>query len=465
MEIAAVCPKAGKLGLHAGMPLAKARAMFRHLDIREAEHEADEAFLYRLGLFAARRLTPRVGLSAPNGLWLDLNGVSHLFNGERRMCERILAFCSQLGFFARIAVAGTTGAAHALARYSRDRIILCPSGHEAEAIAGFPPAALRLDEEAIAATRRFGIESIGNLIAMPRAPLRRRFGAVLLTRLDQALGWIEEPFEPVIPKSRPSILLRFVEPIVTPEAIEAAAAEAILRLCSLLEQEGLGARRLQLCCDRIDGNVQQIAIGTARATRDRSHLQRLLCGKIEEIEPGFGIEQMRLIAFSVEALAPQPVEGALNGRTDPDLAPFIDKLAVRIGQNRVYRLSAVESDVPERSVRRLSPLEEPHEWPPEWARPVRLLSPPEPIGNIIAMLPDQPPRRFTWRGKAHLICRADGPERIYGEWWNRISEVHAVRDYFQVEDETGARFWIYRRGDAVDPRTGDLSWHMHGLFA
>jgi protein ImuB len=95
---------------------------------------------------------------------------------------------------------------------------------------------------------------------------------------------------------------------------------------------------------------------------------------------------------------------------------------------------------------------------------VTLLSPPERVEKVIAELPDQPPVRFEWRGRMHRVRKADGPERIYGEWWKRIGEAEAVRDYFQVEDETGARFWLYRRGDGLDSRTGDLSWYLHGLF-
>jgi protein ImuB len=63
------------------------------------------------------------------------------------------------------------------------------------------------------------------------------------------------------------------------------------------------------------------------------------------------------------------------------------------------------------------------------------------------------------------VTAADGPERLYGEWWRRAEERAAIRDYFQVEDESGARFWLFRKGDGEDPVTGDLSWHMHGLFA
>ena len=142
---------------------------------------------------------------------------------------------------------------------------------------------------------------------------------------------------------------------------------------------------------------------------------------------------------------------------------LVDRLAGRLGPRRLYRATAVESDVPERSVARVGPLAPALGWP-RWPRPVRLLSPPERIDKVVALLPDLPPRRFTWRGRAYRVRAADGPERIHGEWWKRSEETEAVRDYFQVEDEEGARFWLYRRGDGEDPRTGDLAWYLHGVF-
>ncbi len=47
----------------------------------------------------------------------------------------------------------------------------------------------------------------------------------------------------------------------------------------------------------------------------------------------------------------------------------------------------------------------------------------------------------------------------------RAEEREAVRDYFQVEDEAGARFWLYRKGDGEEAGTRRLSWHLHGIFA
>ncbi|HEX8222649.1 MAG TPA: DUF6504 family protein [Allosphingosinicella sp.] len=458
LEIAAASPEARALGLNPGMAVAQARALVPGLDIRDHDPEADSALLQRLALFAARRWTPRAAVSPPDGLFLDLGGVAHLFGGEERMCRRILALCERAGFAARIAVAGTPGAAHALARFGPGTI--CPVNGEPEALAPLPLAALRVDESVLAAARRLGLETIGDLLPLPRGPLQRRFGRTLLARLDQALGRSGEPIEPVVPEEPPCAFLRFAEPIATAEAIAGALGLLMERLIATLAEAGLAARRLDLLCDRVDGKVERIAIGTARATRDGGHLLRLLAMKIETIEPGFGLDSMRLVAGRVEPLGPEQLSG---DKAAEDLAMLVDRLAGRLGAERLYRATAIESDVPERSVERVGPLDSAEPWP-KWPRPVRLLSPPERVDNVVALLPDQPPRRFTWRGRAYRVARADGPERIHGEWWKRAAEAEGVRDYFQVEDEEGARFWLYRRGDGVDHRTGDLSWYLHGVF-
>lgn len=465
MTIAAACPVAAAMGLEPGMAAAQARALVPGLELRDADPEADAAWLSGLALFAARRWTPRSAVSDAQGLWLDLSGVSHLFGGEEAMAERILHFCARLGFSARIAIAGTAGAAHALARYGGSDLILCPSGGEADAVAPLSLSALRIDDAILSAARRLGIDRIGDLIAMPRGPLERRFGHSLLRRFDQALGRAAEAIDPVVPEEPPSATLRFLEPIATAEAIGEALRRLVAMLVATLAAQGLAARSLRLACLRVDGEAQNVAIGTARATRDAAHLFALLQARIETIEPGFGIEAMHLVARRCEPLAPAALDGGFGGDPPaPDLAPLIDRLASRLGARRLFRLSAVESDVPERSLRRVSPLAETFGWSPDWPRPVRLLVRPEPVDNVVALLPDGAPRRFTWRGEAHVVRQADGPERIYGEWWKTHSEADAVRDYFQVEDEAGARFWIFRRGDGVDPRTGDLSWHVHGIF-
>ena len=462
--IAAACPAALALGLAPGMAITQARALVPDLDIRPADPAADGAVLDGLTLHAVRHWTPTAAPSGADGLWLDLSGAAHLHGGEARFCARLVRFCRRFGYTARVAVAGTPGAAHALARYGREAVTLVPTGGEAQAISALPPAALRLTSDAIAAAQRFGFDRIADLLPLPRGPLARRLGLTSVNRLDAALGRVAEPIVPVVPEETPVAKRRLLEPIGTAEAIEQVIADLLADMIGLLQARGRGVRTLVLLLERIDGSEQRLAIGTARATRDAAHLARLFHLRIERIEPGDGIETMRLAATHTDPLGATAVAGDLTGEAAvPDVATLVDQIAGRVGEAALFTAAPVESDVPERAVRRAAPLAAPTGWP-AWRRPVRLLRRPEPLTGVLALLPDAPPRRFTWRGQVHAVVAGDGPERIHGEWWRRDGEVWAVRDYFRVEDESGARFWLFRRGDGVEPATGDLSWYLHGLF-
>ncbi|RUV10722.1 DNA polymerase Y family protein, partial [Mesorhizobium sp. M7A.T.Ca.TU.009.01.3.1] len=174
---------------------------------------------------------------------------------------------------------------------------------------------------------------------------------------------------------------------------------------------------------------------------------------------------MRLSAPLAESLAPRQTVSSLIEQRDADISDLIVTLGNRVGEEKLYRFTPVASDVPERSFRRVAAAsaETGDAWPDHWPRPARLFTVPEPI-EAIALLPDHPPASFTWKGIRRRIKRADGPERVFGEWWKRDAELTAVRDYFQVEDEAGERFWIYRAGDGEDTATGSHRWFLHGIF-
>jgi protein ImuB len=462
--VTASCPAARELGLKPGMAATQARALVPGLDVHLADPKADRALLERLALHAVRQWTPTATISDDQGLWLDLTGTAHLFGGEQRFCRRLIAYCARLGLTARIAVAGTTGAAHALARFARDEIVVVPPGGEVAAISPLPLAALRLSADALSTAVRFGLERVGDLLPMPRGPLARRLGLDAIRRLDQAIGRVREPLTSVVPFETPVAERRLLEPIGTPDSIAQVIEDLVGDLVETLRMRGLGARALDLALQRVDGAEQHIVFGTARATRDARHLVRLLGLRIDTIDPGLGIEAMRLSATRADALDAVALSAALGGGEGPqDLAPLIDQLTARIGSAALFKLAPVESDVPERAVMRMTPLDTPGSWG-GWRRPARLLRRPEPLDNVVALLPDHPPRRFAWRGRTHVVVVGDGPERVFGEWWRRDGEVWAVRDYYQVEDADGGRFWIFRRGDGVEGATGDLSWHLHGVF-
>jgi protein ImuB len=292
-----------------------------------------------------------------------------------------------------------------------------------------------------------------------------RFGPELGRRLDQALGQSAEPIESVRPPDLIEVRRAFAEPIGAAETIARYIGGLVLDLCAALEAKGLGVRRLDLLCHRVDNRIQAVRVGTAQPVRDSKRLTRLLCDRIETIDPGFGIEVMTLAAAIAEPLVRKQLMNSLVEETAPDISDLVDTLANRVGERAIYRIAPVSSDVPERSVCRIPAMAPDSDatWPNHWPRPARLLARPEPI-ETVALLPDHPPVSFTWRGIRRRVKRADGPERVFGEWWKRDAELAAVRDYFRVEDEAGERYWLYRSGDGEDASTGSHRWYLHGVF-
>lgn len=528
LVLAAVDAVAAEGGLSPGMTLAQARAMVPGLVVCPADPAGDAAALRRLAGWCLRYapLTApdvaeggRSGGGAPDGVWIDVTGTAHLFGGEVRLLRDLLGRLAEQGLTARAAIADTPGAAWAMARWGtpacsaeiaptpppplrgRERVVAAPSfmqphpprqpapsrhpipprllptppldaiiippGAQTTALAPLPIDALRLPPALTDSLRVLGFERIRDLTAAPRAPLVRRFGPLLLTRLDQAHGAVFEPIIPLVPPDLIQARLAFPEPLLTAEAFSAVIARLTREVCGALEQAGQGARRLDLLFERVDGAIPTLRVGTARASRDPRHLARMLDERLERIDPGLGVEAMRLVVLQADPLAQAQAIMPDTGRdaAQQDLGPLVDRLANRLGAASVYRAEAVESDVPERSARRVAPLSpKPRTaWPADLPRPVRLLDPPQPI-EAMALLPDHPPIAFTWRRVRHRVRHADGPERIAGEWWKRDGEMRSVRDYFRVEDEEGRRFWLFRRGDGADPDTGDRRWFLHGFF-
>jgi protein ImuB len=116
----------------------------------------------------------------------------------------------------------------------------------ATAIAELPVAALRLTPNTVGGLSRVGIERIGQLAAMPSAPLTRRFGFDVRRRLNQALGHAAEPFDALIPPEVIRRRLVFVEPLGDPDDLARVVGRLCFELCEELSKRGVGARRLDL---------------------------------------------------------------------------------------------------------------------------------------------------------------------------------------------------------------------------
>jgi protein ImuB len=452
--LASVDQAAAAAGLQPGMTFTQARIYLPGLLAYPADPDGDAQELRRLADWSLR-YAPLVGIDPPDGLWIDVTGATHLHGGEDRLLRDVHRSITDQGLACRAAIADTPGLAHATARFGHAAATVVPP--EARLPDGFSIDCLRLDPRIRADLRRLGIRLVHHLATIPRGPITRRFGRIITLRLDQAAGRVFEPITPVVPHTAIQARQHFVEPLLTAEAFTIVIETLTGQVCQALTEAGQGARRLDLLFERVDGSIQPLRIGTARPVRDPAHLTRMLVERLEQVDPGLGVEAMRLIITAADPHAPQQVATSLFDAPDCDLAPLLDRLANRIGASRLYRLAPIASHIPERSVRRVPATDPVHgAWPLHMPRPVRLLEPPQTIDAITASL-HHIPTAFTWRRVRHHVRRAEGPERIGDEWWQ--DSRMPTRDYFRVEDEQGRRYWLFRCHDAADGR-----WFLHGFF-
>ncbi|MBD9527991.1 DNA polymerase Y family protein [Paracoccus sp. PAR01] len=422
-------------GLHRGMTISEARVYCSDLRTRQADPVGDRRFLTGLRRWALR-YCPWVGIEDTDGLTLDISGAAHLFGGEEALLADMRARLDRAGIEVRLGLADGRGAAWALSHFGEG--IAAPVASET-ALSSLPVAALQIEPDTIIALQRFGLNSIGALAAAARAPLGRRFGPGLLTRLDQALGRQSESITPLTEPPHYAVRLTLPEPIGLTADVMAGLERLLQALCAKLKAHEAGARVLCLTLLRVDQHSQTVPLRLAAAMRDPARILPLFVRGIEDVDSGFGIDQLRLAATVVEPLPLQQIGQDIA--TPEQLDNLITRIGTRIGLDNIRRFQPLDSHIPERSFQ-LVPVadSQPRKgWLTQRQRPLRLF-PPEPV----TARGSTPPERFRWRRMSLSTGRAIGPERIAPEWWVEDDGWRSgIRDYWRVETHQGRRLWMY----------------------
>lgn len=463
MIITAVSPQAQLQGIEAGMRAADAKAICPGLEVIDEKPGRSLKLLNALGEWCIR-YTPTVAVDefSSDGLNMEVSGCPHLWGGEREYLKDIKSHLKAKGYTVRLAIADTLGTAWAISRFGKITPLIS-SGAHAEALLPLPSEALRLEHATVAKLQKLGFYRVESFIGMPRSVLRRRFGESFLLRIAQALGTQTESINSIILPVDFQERLPCLEPIKTRKGIEIAITRLLESLCHRLEKEGKGLRTGVLTGYRVDGKIIRIDIGTNAPTHSVRHLFKLFELKIDQIRPALGIELFILAAPKVDNLI-TPQEALWDGTPGLNrgsVIQFLDRVAGKVGAHVIHRYLPDARYWPERSLKEAAFITEkaPAPWRTDRPRPTELLRNPEPI-EVMALIPDHPPKFFVYRAVRHQVVKADGPERIEREWWLDAGE---HRDYYQVEDQHGQRYWLFRSGHYSGEKPHQ--WYIHGFFA
>jgi protein ImuB len=366
-------------------------------------------------------------------------------------------------------------------------------------LGSYPIAALRLEHEPVAKLHRLGVRSLDALLRLPRTSLQSRFGAQLLTRIDQCSGERIESIRAYRAGIPMEVNHTWEHPIGELSALGNAIRSVAGELCQRLRGKDHGALRLvcRFSLERQSLPVDQpyasnvslahiLQLGLFRPSHDAQHIAWLLLGQLELNPPRLtGDIAVRDLTLEANVTAPlkwvqAPLFDQPEAKHRDDIARLIDSLSARLGRNQVLAPRSVRDPLPENQ-QQLRPLtglrpdgsmqqthrklprapkrdyarERSLEVPLETflARPCHLAAAPVAIQVITSET--GVPIEVAWASGRAAIENLAGPERIESGWWSGPSQ---RRDYYRIALDTGDWWWIFH-----DLRQG--GWFLHGAFA
>jgi protein ImuB len=331
---------------------------------------------------------------------------------------------------------------------------------------------------------RLGCNTWGQLRALPRAGLARRFGAGLLEALDCAYGTRPELYPWL---TLPEV---FDAPLELQAAVESAPAllfgarRLLAQLLVWLRARQRGVLALELLWEldarrsnaqHLDAHHQGTAQGrlelrTAQATQDMQHLQRLLAEQLGQVTLPAPVLYLRLRTLQTQMLAGESLSLLPeDSRKGDSLHQMLERLGARLGKEQILCVQAQARHQPEQ-MQVWTP------WQPQQpgtstATAVRaqqaLPTQAALLPTWLLAVPQQLPVQQhcpQYHGPLQLLA---GPQRLETGWLE--GEV-ALRDYFVARSAEAGLLWIFRerlpvQGQKKTSTDRSLRWFLHGLFA
>jgi protein ImuB len=461
-EVVSVSPEAARLGVHTGASVAHARSVCAELCVRAASPALDRAARQAL-LDVALSFSPRAA-AAPRGsgvfareaaVQLDASGTAALFPSEAGFAAALGAHAHKLGLPAHVAIASSRSVALIAARRSARsgggemEVDIVPAGHEGRFLARQPIDILDPDDAVAESLTRFGIQTVGELVALPRRALTTRLGPPVAALIALANGESVDPPLPVPGDTRLEEAIDLEYPVEQLEPLLFVLQGLLSRLLDRLEARHLASGDLVLSLDLTGGGRDVRRIGVGAPTGDLRVLVRIATHALEARRPDAPVETVHLEtegrpvrSDQLDLFRPAGPAPTVLGRTLAELESLCG--TGKVGAPRLaddhhpdaFDLDRFEPDrqPTPRSDRDKSGVKIHHDAP-SFSGPLALRVLRPPVVAQVRLRGQQPEwvRSAVANGR---VVRVAGPWRTTGGWWS--SEGRFAFDSFDVQTSDGS---------------------------
>jgi protein ImuB len=446
-------------GVRPGMTEAEARARCPMLVTRPLIEEYVLSARHAL-LEAALAVSPRIEDGGAGLVYVDTAGLERLIGDPPAIGRRLVHQARAVGLAARVGLAASRTAARVTAARASGPVTVVPEGRERTALAGAPLATLALSPDLAETLARWGVRTLGELAALPRAGLSARLGPAGLRAHDLALGLDHDPFRPWTP---PPFWeeAQGLEWEIDSLGVLAGVLETVLeRLCARLASASLAADALEVRLGLASGGHHARSVALAYPVVEVKPILTLVVLDLEAHPPGAPVTR---VAVSAHPIRTQPGQGGLWQPPAPaprDLVSVLARLAALVGADNLGSPALVDSHRSDAfTMLAFSPPSEPERFD---RRPPGPSLRPEGGDHRLAVRRVRPARRVEVEAVGERPTRVDarrvlacaGPWRASGEWW----DVDAwAREEWDVVLSDGALCRVAR-----DRLTGH--WYLDALY-
>jgi len=458
--------QAAAAGVEPGMSAATALSLASQLQVFARDRVREAALVERLAL-ALSRFTPAVALQPrpqPDTVLLEVAASQRLFGGARPLWRAVRAEAQAAGVRSlRMAAAPTATAAAVLARVEPPSPVLArrPVSQRLDAL----PLAEVLEAWALEPRlgellQGIGCRTLGDVRLLPRAGLQRRGGGALLDAIARAHGQAPDPQPWFEGPRRFELGLELLHRADDAGMLVFATQRLVQPLAGWLAQQWLAATHLTLVL-RHETSLRHarpdtpVTLALGDPTRDAAQLMLLLRERLQRAAlpaPVYALV-LRLDQAVNHAGRAAALWRERGGSAGEDARALFDRLAARLGAERVRRPVLVADHRPERAmkfVRAQDAIE-------RGAGPASPTTPPRPTWLLPTPLRlREAPSEGGQLYEGEPITLAGRAERIEAGWFDGE---WVSRDY-HVAQSSGQRWlWVFR-----ERRGAQSQWFLHGLF-
>ncbi|MFA7488688.1 MAG: DNA polymerase Y family protein [Lysobacteraceae bacterium] len=429
------CGRGRALGLRRGQSLATAQAFAGQLRLlaHDAQDEARQLDLLAAWAYGYSSQVARIG---PRALVVEVGGSEGLFGPWPSLQSHWREELAAMGFRHRLALTPHPLAARVLAGSEDGASIDCVADMGAR-LNRLAVHRIGLPAATADALARMGLRTLGQLRALPRASLARRFSPELLAHLDALYGERDGPLTLYRPPDRFQARIELGFEVESSQALLFPLRRLTADLALYLIARDGGVQCFDLLLEHERHPPSRVPVGLLAPEREATRLFDLARGRLERAELPAAVCAIGLSAQDLPAFVPEHRD-LFDTRAQQSL-PWLalrERLRARLGEDAVQTLSAPADHRPERATH--SAVDPP-------AAPVTI-TPPRP-GWLLSE-----PRLLP-----HALAQTlTDPERIESGWWDGAD---IRRDYYRVRTRSGQHAWAFH------PHDGDGRLWLHGWFA